>query len=213
MSAVTTTARTVAALLALITWVGLAVQFHATFALEGSLGSTMAVLLWYFTITTNLLVAIVFTGIALGRESFAGPSLLGGTTLYILLVGVIYNLLLHGLQELSGGSAIANILLHMVTPILVPIFWLIFAKKGELTRRDPLLWAIYPLAYLFYALIRGEVTHRYPYPFMNVNELGVGRTSVNALLIAVAFLVASWLFVWLDSVLSRRIPQPPNILP
>jgi hypothetical protein len=213
MSAVTATARTAAALLALITWAGLAIQFHATFALAGSFGSTMAVLLWYFTITTNLLVAIVFTGIALGRESFAGSSLLGGTTLYILLVGVIYNLLLHGLQELSGGSAIANILLHMVTPILVPIFWLIFAKKGELTRRDPLLWAIYPLAYLFYALIRGEVTHRYPYPFMNVNELGVGRTSVNALLIAVAFLVASWLFVWLDSVLSRRIPQPPAILP
>jgi hypothetical protein len=210
MSAVTTTARTVAALLALITWAGLAVQFHATFALEGSFGSTMTVLLWYFTITTNLLVAVVFTGIAAGLESFARPSLLGGTTLYILLVGVTYGLLLHGLQELSGGSAIANVLLHMVTPILVPIFWLIFISKGKLGRRDPLLWAIYPLAYLFYALIRGEVTHRYPYPFMNVNELGWGRTTLNAFLIATAFIVSSWLFVWLDSLLSRRISQPSN---
>jgi hypothetical protein len=198
----------VAALIALITWVGLAVQFHATFALEGSLGSTLVVLLWYFTITTNLLVAVVFTGIAIGLGTFTQPSLLGSTTLSIVLVGVIYGLLLHGLQELSGGSAIANILLHMVTPILVPIFWLIFIPKGKLTRRDPLLWAIYPLAYLFYALVRGEFTHRYPYPFMNVNELGWGRTILHAFLIAAAFLVASWLFVWLDSLLGSRIPQP-----
>jgi hypothetical protein len=203
---VTPTARTAAALLAVITWAGLAVQFHATFALEGSLGSTLTVLLWYFTITTNLLVAVVFTGIALGRDRFARPSLVGATTLYILLVGVIYGLLLHGLQELSGGSAIANILLHMVTPILVPIFWLTFTPKGNLSRRDPLLWAIYPLAYLFYALIRGEFTDRYPYPFLNVSELGWGRTILHSFLIAAAFLVQSWLFVWFDSLLGRRVP-------
>ena len=93
----TLTARTAAALLAVITWAGLAVQFHAAFALQGSVGSTLTVLLWYFTITTNLLVAVVFTGIALGRDRFARPSLVGATTLYILLVGVIYGLLLHGL--------------------------------------------------------------------------------------------------------------------
>jgi hypothetical protein len=205
---VTPTARTAAALLAVITWAGLAVQFHATFALQGSVGSTLTALLWYFTITTNLLVAAVFTGIAMGRGRFAHPSLLGATTLYILLVGVIYGLLLHGIQELSGGSALANVLLHMVTPILVPLFWLIFIPKGKLSRRDPLLWAIYPLAYLFYALLRGEFTGRYPYPFLNVNELGWSRAILHAFLIAAAFLAASWLFVWLDSLFARRAPRP-----
>jgi hypothetical protein len=194
----------VAALLAFIASVGLAVQFHATFSLDGSLGSTLVALLWYFTISTNLLVAVVFTGIAMGRESFANSSLLGSTTLSILLVEVIYGVLLHGQQELGGGSAIANVLLHIVTPILVPIFWLAFAPKGRLNRRDILLWAIYPLAYLFYALIRGEFTHSYPYPFMNVNQLGWGRTAVNTFIIAICFLAASWLFVWLDSLFARR---------
>ena len=203
----TPTVRTAAALLAVIAWAGLAVQFHATFAFVGSLASTLAVLLWYFTIITNLLVAVVFTGIAIGRDRFAIPSLVGATTLYILLVGIIYGLLLHGLEELSGGSAIANILLHMVTPILVPLFWLTFTPKGKLNRRDPLLWAIYPLAYLFYALIRGEFTNRYPYPFLNVGQLGWARTILNAFFIAAAFLVTSWLFVGLDSLLSRRVPQ------
>jgi hypothetical protein len=210
---VTATARTAAALLAVITWAGLAVQFHATFALQGSVGSTLTVLLWYFTITTNLLVAVVFTGIAIGREWFARPSLLGATTLYILLVGVTYGLLLHGIQELSGGSAIANVLLHMVTPILVPLFWLIFTPKGKLNLRAPLLWAIYPLAYLFYALLRGEFTGRYPYPFLNVNEIGWNRTMLHAFLIAAAFLAASWLFVWFDSFLARRLTQPSGARP
>ena len=141
----TPTARTAAALLALIACIGLLIQFSATYDLKGSLPATLWALLWYFTITTNLLVAIVFTTLA-AKPSTIHPSLIACTTLNILLVGVIYALLLHGLNELSGGSAIANILLHMVTPILVPIFWLLFAPKGHLTRRDPLLWTIYPSA-------------------------------------------------------------------
>jgi hypothetical protein len=200
-----TAARVVAALIASLAWIGLFVQFGATWNLEGSLLSAIWALLWYFTITTNLLVAIVFSGIAAGRSAFADSSLVGSTALFILLVGVIYGLLLHGLTELSGGSAVANVLLHMVTPILVPVFWLGFIPKGQLRRRDPLRWAIYPLGYLFYALIRGEFTHRYPYPFMNVNVLGWNRTILNAAVIAAAFLAASRLFVWLDSLLAHRI--------
>jgi hypothetical protein len=201
---VSATSRIAAAPLAFIAWSGLLIQLNATWNLEGSLGSAIWALVWYFTITTNLLVAIVFTGIAAGRSSFAGPSLVGSATIYILLVGVIYGLLLHGLVELSGGSAVANVLLHMVTPVMVPIFWLFFTPKGRLNGRDPLRWAIYPLGYLFYTLIRGEFTHRYPYPFLNVNELGLTGTLLNAFFIAIAFLAASWLFVWLDSSLGSR---------
>jgi hypothetical protein len=68
---VTSTAWTVAALLAFIAWVGLVVQFDATFTLEGSLDLTLVALLWYFTITTNLLVAVFFTGIENFRQPIA----------------------------------------------------------------------------------------------------------------------------------------------
>jgi hypothetical protein len=210
---VTPSSRIAAALLALIAWIGLAVQFSASFGLEGSLVATLWALFWYFTITTNLLVAIVFTGIAVGGKAFFGASLIGGVTLSILLVGVTYGLLLHGLVELSGGSAVANVLLHMVTPVLVPLFWLVFVAKGRLTQRDPLRWAIYPLAYLCYALVRGEFTGCYPYPFLNVNQLGWGRSLVNAVLIAIGFFAVSWLFVWLDSWLAGRSGKVEVSLP
>jgi hypothetical protein len=197
-------ARIVAALIASLAWIGLTFQFVASYSLTGSLGATLATLLWFFTITTNLLVAVVFTRIA-ARPQAVSPSLTAATTLFILLVGVIYGLLLHGLMELSGGSAVANALLHMATPVAVPLFWFAFTPKGRINHRDPLLWAVYPLGYLIYALIRGEFTHRYPYPFLNMNLLGWGRTMLNAIFIAAAFLAASWLLVWLDSLLGRRL--------
>jgi hypothetical protein len=198
---VTTTARVVAALIALIAWTGLAIQFYATHTIYGSVLSTVWVLVWYFTITTNLLVAIVFTGIAANR--FTAPSTIAGTTLFIVLVGVVYGLLLHGLRELSANSAIANVLLHMVTPVLAPLFWLAFVPKGTLRRSAPLVWATYPLGYLFYALIRGEFTDRYPYPFINVAQLGWGRTLLNALSISICFLLAGWGLVLADRLLGR----------
>ena len=197
-------ARITAALIAAIAWTGLAVQFAATFADNHSIAVTLGTLLWFFTITTNLLVAVVFTAIAASKA--VAPGVVGGTTLSILLVGVIYGLLLRGLQELSGGSLLANTLLHVVTPILVPLFWLAFVGKGRLTRRDPLQWAIYPLAYLIYILARGAVTGRYPYPFINVTQLGWPRTALNAILISAGFLLAGYALVALDA----RLPRPTS---
>lgn len=185
-------------LVASAAWIGIAIHFVALFRDTHSLFSTLWLLLAYFTITTNLLVALVFTGIAAGAVSFAKPWWVAGTCLSIVLVGVVYSLLLHGLRELSGGSAIANVLLHWVTPILVPLFWLVFIRKGTLEMRDPLLWAIYPLCYLFYALGRGAITGRYPYPFIDVPQIGWPQTALNAVLIAGAYFVAGWLFYLLD---------------
>jgi hypothetical protein len=91
------------------------------------------------TITTNLLVAVVFTDVAT-RTGLGTPWLLGGIMLNILLVGVVYGLLLQGLRELTAGSQFANILHHRVTPALASVFWLAFVRKGTLTWRAPLIF-------------------------------------------------------------------------
>ena len=199
-----TTARLCAAIIAATAWAALLIQCVATRALTSSLPETLWVVSAYFTILTNLLVALVFTAIAADRTALRRPSVLAGTTLSIVLVGVIYALLLHGLLELSGGSALANVLLHRVTPVLVPIFWLAFAPKGALTWRDPLLWALYPLAYLAYGLARGSATGRYAYPFIDVPAIGWPRTAINAILIAVGFMLSGYALVSLDRRLAAR---------
>ncbi|TPK96474.1 hypothetical protein FJ567_21220 [Mesorhizobium sp. B2-4-16] len=190
-------ARLFAALIALAAWTGMGVHFHALADGPASWPAVLWRLVGYFTITTNLLVAVAFTGVAM-RARFATPWLLGATLLNIALVGVVYALLLQGLQELTGGSQLANVLLHRVTPALTIVFWLTFVSKGTLTWRAPLAWALYPLFYLAYALVRGSFEGRYPYPFIDVDRIGWAQTLMNSVLIALGFVVAGEVLVWLD---------------
>jgi hypothetical protein len=196
--------RVFAGLIALAAWAGIAIHFHALVSDGGSWASALWTLIGYFTITTNLLVAIVFTGVALRIAAFKSPSLLGGTLLSILLVGIVYALLLRGLRELTAGSELANILLHQATPLMTAAFWLVFVGKGVLRWRDPLLWALYPLGYFLYALARGAIDGHYPYPFINVAEIGLPRTLEDAGMIAAAFVIAGEALVWFDRWLAAR---------
>ncbi|MDF2997489.1 MAG: hypothetical protein K0R27_3126 [Xanthobacteraceae bacterium] len=199
-------ARALAGLIALAACAGIGVHFGIIASGPASWPGTIWILLAYFTITTNLLVAVVFTGIALDAAMFRSPALLGGTTLSILLVGVVYGLLLRGLQELTAGSQFANFLLHQLTPVLAPVYWLGFSRKGALGWRDPLLWTLYPFGYFLYAAARGVIGGRYPYPFMDVLEIGWPQTLLNVALIALGFILAGWALVWLDHWLARARP-------
>ena len=208
--------RGVAGLIALVAWIGLGVQFSSSTIAQGSIGAAAWHLLLFFTILTNLGLAATFTGVALGQPSFGSPALLGGVTLSIVLVGVVYSLLLAGTVVLTGGDRFANVVMHYAMPILTPLFWLIYVPKGGLRTRDPLIWAAYPLIYLTYALIRGGIEGQYPYPFLDVGKFGWAATASNAAGIAVGFLITGYIMVWLDRRLARRAafptfePAPPG---
>lgn len=196
-------ARGLAGAIALLAWIGLSVQFAASFGRVGSPVGAAWVMLRYFTVITNLLLALVLTGVALGRPGAGAPRVVGGVTLAILLVGVVYNLLLRDLLDLSGGAKVADILLHQVTPVLGVLFWLAYAPKGALRLADPVIWAAFPLVYFAYALARGATEGVYAYPFMDVSRIGWAATGVNAFAIAAGFLVAGYVVVWLDGRLAR----------
>lgn len=204
----TNLARGTAAVIAAIAWIALAVQFAALFAVNGSAVLSLETMFVYFTITTNLLVAVVMTCVALGAVSSNKSSILAGTSMCILLVGLVYHFLLRGLRELSGGSAIADTLLHQITPVCVPLFWLLFLPRGRLRWSDPCKWAIYPLAYLVYALVRGGAIGRYPYPFLDVGQLGGKRVAATAAVLALAFLCSGFALVYMDRALMR--PNKPG---
>jgi len=194
--------RIAAALVALVCWAGLAIQFAATYGVQREIAATLWILLRFFTVITNLTVAVTITRIALGGA--VPPSLLGGVIIAILLVGVVYMTLLRGLLELSGGALLADALLHRVSPVLAAFWWLVFAPHGRLRWRAAWWWALYPLAYFAYAIVRGRIDGRYPYPFIDVATIGLAQTLLNAIAIAVAFIVAGYGLVWLDRLLGRR---------
>lgn len=194
-------ARVFAALVALAAWAGLAVQLQASVELTGSAGAALWAMLRYFTVLTNLLVALLFGAIALSGRASAFAA--GGATMAILLVGIVFALLLNGLLELSGGALLADFLMHRATPVLAPCWWLAFMPKGGLRRRDPFLWVLYPLAYFAYALARAGLDGLYPYPFMDAGRMGWLQTGLNAVEVAAGFLLAGLLLVRLDRRLAR----------
>jgi len=208
MSRLSSPARLAAGAVALVAWVGLAVQFRASLAQFDSVPETLWVMLRYFTVIANGLSAILLSAVALGLTGFVSPARLGGVAIAMLLVGVVYGLLLRGMLELSGGAKLADTLMHLVTPVLVPAFWLLFVPKGGLNRRDPVLWAVLPLVYFVYALGRGAIEGVYAYPFMNVTRLGWPQTLTNALLMALGFLAAGFVMLWLDRMLARAGTKP-----
>jgi hypothetical protein len=192
------TARTTAALLALIAWTGLILQVAGVFPRSASLIDALWTMLRFFTITTNLILAVVMTGIALGRPAFGSPRLLGGVTIALAFVGGVNAALLSGGLPLNRSDLIADLFLHYVTPVAMLVFWLTLRPHGALRRRDPVLWSLYPLAYAAYALARGAADGNYTYPFINVTQIGVGRTAANITLLWLTFLLLGALLVWLD---------------
>ncbi len=158
-------------------------------------------MLRYFTVLGNVAVAVVFGGIAAGRRGCSAPVVVGGATLAIVLVGVVYALLLRGLLDLSGGAWVADVLLHWVTPVLAALYWLGLQPKRGLGAGAPLLWLAAPALYFAYALVRGAAEGRYAYPFLEVDRLGWGAVLLTAGVMAAGFLVAGYGMVWLDRVL------------
>jgi hypothetical protein len=200
---VTNLARTAAAIVALSAWAGLGLQFVDSYQLAGNRPiAALWFMLEYFTITTNILVAVAFTALAFGYT--VTPRALGGIMLSIVLVGVIYNTLLRDIPIGNAPtSALANTLVHRVTPILVPLFWIAFVTKGQLQWQDALWWAAYPIAYLVYVLVRGHFTQHYPYPFINVASIGWQSTWINAAGIAIAFIASSCILIGIDRVSTK----------
>lgn len=196
--------RWAAAVIALCAVFGVSVGFLGVYGRTGSVPGAIWIMVAYFTNLTGLLVAAVFAGLALGRPALADSRLVAGTALATLLVGLVQWLLLQGIRTLRGPDVVADILLHQVVPVLVPLFWLAVLPKGRLRWRDPLLWACYPLAYLAVALVRGAAEARYPYPFLDLGRLGWGPVLAHAGGIAAAFLLVGWGIVALDRVLARR---------
>jgi hypothetical protein len=143
----------------------------------------------FFTILTNLLVALVLTAVAIGKgEVLRSPSTQAATVVYISVVGVVYHLLLRKLWNPQGAQLAADLMLHTAMPLVYIAYWLLFATRTGLRWKDAVIWLSYPLGYLVYTLARGAVAGVYPYPFVDVNLLGYGRVMAHAGVFLVVFL-------------------------
>ncbi|MBF2080143.1 MAG: Pr6Pr family membrane protein [Synechococcales cyanobacterium T60_A2020_003] len=189
-----------AALTGGLTWIAVVLQFHITTnkAIEDGLGFWIGATRYfgYFTVLTNLLVAIALTVpliVPWHRISsfLTHPSTRTAIAGYIIMVGVAYYLLLKNVWNPQGLQLFVHHLLHSVIPIAYVMFWAMFVPKTRLQWRDLLVWLIYPLIYLAIALMRGALFNWYPYPFLEVDKLGYPEVLWNSLELLLGFAVVS----------------------
>ena len=180
-------------------WFALLLQFPLTMRTSIANGmSVIGAILTYFsffTLLTNLIVALVLTFCLLAPNSswgrfFSSPVVSTGTALYIAMVSAVYSLLLRHSWNPEGLDKLADIILHDVAPILYVGFWILFVPKSGLRWKNTLSWTIYPMIYLAWILIRGAISGRYPYPFVDVGQLGYPRVLLNSGMLLAIFLAA-----------------------
>lgn len=204
--------RTLVALAAAATWFALALQLYlvlwSRWQVEASLLGGLVHFFSFFTILTNTAVAGVLTAHVAKRDSTwrrlcLRPAVSSGVLVSIVVVSVAYSLLLRNLWQPQGWQWLANELLHDVLPVAFVVYWACCVPKGTLRLRHVAAWAVYPVVYFAYLLLRGHSIGVYPYPFLDVSKLGMGQVWLNALGVLVAFIGCSALVLVIDRCWER----------
>ncbi len=149
----------------------------------------------YFTIQSNILVVVTLLLSALAVAAAKGRQLSvlrGVATVYIVVVGIGFSLLLAGVEGLILTAVPwDNIVLHYIIPAAVLIDFLI-DRPASIRFATGLWWLIYPIVYVTAALIRGAITGWYPYPFLDPGKSSAGSIAVTILGFCAAYLVLIW---------------------
>lgn len=157
----------------------------------------------FFTIQSNFLVAVSMILLVAGRTGtrifrvVRLASLIG-----ITVTGVVAAVALPPDPRYTVVNLICDRLLHVVVPLLSVVGWLVFGPRGYVRRWDVLLALVWPILWLAATLGLAPVTHWYPYPFLNVDQLGWGQVLLTCLVVAVFFFGLAALAAWGD----RRLP-------
>lgn len=165
----------------------------------------------FFTILTNILVGLYFMSTVLGLKVFpfkwlSSKGSLTAITAFILIVGIVYQIALREVWKPTGLQLIVDELLHTIIPMYVLVFWCFNASRDELRLKPILYWLIYPVVFIIFILVRGHFSTYYPYPFLNVPEIGYGTTFLNVgIIFGLVLLILSSLLLIGRTIVRNKI--------
>lgn len=163
-----------------------AIVLAVVLALIAVATSTRSGLLWRlstFTYQANVLAAGYYLWSLAWPRADARVGIRGAVVLYVVIAGVIWNLFLTGH---SMGYTPANMLLHVVVPVLALTDWLLVNRdRAQVRWWQPLVWLAYPAAYLALALaVLNHVGRRAPYYFLDPGAVGTASVVTNVCVLA-----------------------------
>lgn len=143
------------------------VIFYQLFVLRNSPNYNLLNYVSYFTVLSNLFVALVFIYSGLKNDIYdKGVAMArGSSTFYITATGLGFLVFLGGENE--SLLPIVNIFLHYITPMVSFFDWSLFKNDYNITFLDSLTWIIPPIVYVLYVFVRGYFIGWYPYDFLS----------------------------------------------
>ncbi|MBB3228765.1 hypothetical protein FHW69_003407 [Luteibacter sp. Sphag1AF] len=198
----------VALVIAAVAWFAVGLQYWLMLWRGDSLNETVR-FASYFTIISNIIVALVCTFVTTGgNASFMAwwrrPRVMAATAVYILVTGLVYAALLQRLYHPQGPQLWADMALHKVVPVAYLLWWAFLTPHGALRWRDAFAWLVLPAVYLGWTLAHGALSGFYPYPFINVAQLGYPHALLNALGVGVLFYTLGLMLVLVDRLLGTK---------
>ena len=192
---------------------------------------------WFFTVQTNLFVALIQTILIVsiifkicGKElTFTKSALFSKlrllTSFFITITFIIYCFVLAPCGMIFSGKTFAemfdfrNILLHIIVPVLAFIDYALFCPKNTTSYKQIWVFLIYPAIYtcLVYlrvvfgggAFVSGS---KYPYFFFDPNLNSFGAKFVVVSLLAVAAIIVSLalLYIFMDKKIDNHKRRKTN---
>ena len=196
---------------ALIAWVVLFSRFIDMLIIGdySSIAETLFVYFGYFTVWTNILIALAFTAPLLNPDRklsnfFMRPAVRAALASYIFMVSVVYHMAIAPSWDPQGFTLLTAHGLNTVMPMLYIFDWLFFAEKRPIFYKHLPYWLIFPAVYGVTSIIRGLLTNVYPYPFLNVTDLGIGNVLFNMFGLVAVFAVVGPIFIAVARLISDR---------
>lgn len=165
--------------------------------------------LWsHFTYQSSLIAAIVLLTSSYyvwnEKESTRLDWFRGTATLYMIITGLVYALLLNNANPVY---AMTDTITHRILPVVMVVAWLVHQPSMHIPREGWLgsdLWLAYPLVFAAYTQIYGRFIEpgNYIYGFLDPT----GGNELHVLGMVVGLTAAAWLVSQLLILLPQRQP-------
>ena len=192
--------------------------------------------LMYYTIQSNILALFMFglllikTIIGYAREGKYGKTGFFARFEMVCVVDLLLTLIVYWALLAPGVSGLGdefkilsfhNFSVHLITPLLCLIDYILFTESGHLKYKDVYAITIFPLLYVLYTSIAGLTGYvyrisadgrpvRFPYFFFDFDEIGLKAFLYIGVLMAI-FLLFAHVFYWLDKKLKKPLLYPKGI--
>ncbi|MCA5893447.1 Pr6Pr family membrane protein [Isoptericola sp. NEAU-Y5] len=162
----------------------------------------------YFTIQSNVLLLASSATLAL-RPDRDGPVwrvLRLDAMLGIVITGLVFALVLSPDVELSGLGLWLTIGFHYAAPWIALAGWMMFGPRPRITATTVVRALEWPVAWVVYTFVQGEITGWYPYPFLDVDVVGYPAALRSVGVVLALGVLLALLLAYLD----RRLPARPG---